>query len=78
VGRKRGRGVRWSKVAPKLGFQAHPEFSCRLLRSILPELRGRFIVRKARHVFVVIDGQILDRFEVNPNCRVQMVYSCAA
>jgi hypothetical protein len=76
VGRLPGRGCPWGgAISEILGFEPHPEFSCRWLRSVLPEMQGRFIVIIAHHAFVVVDGVAWDRFAINPKCRVQMAYA---
>jgi hypothetical protein len=75
VGRKQGQGIHFKSVAERLGFEAMPELSCRALKTILPELQsGRYVVRVTRHVFAVVDGQVLDKRENRPGSRVKMVY----
>ena len=74
-GRKPRCGCKWSKIAPKLGFETRPDLSCRTLASIMPEMiKGRFIVRHGRHVFAVIDGKVKDWRQPKPGLRVKMVY----
>jgi hypothetical protein len=52
-----------------------PEYSCRTVRKVLPELmQGRFIVRVRGHVFAVVGGTALDVSPTKPGRRVCMVY----
>jgi hypothetical protein len=76
LGRKPKRRVDWAKVAPALGFESLPEFSCMRLSRVMAALpeTGRFIVRVPRHVFAVVDGVIHDTQENSASKIVRMVY----
>ncbi len=51
------------------------DLSCHTLAGILPAMqKGHFIVKKAGHVFAVINGVIFDTFQQKPKSRVKMVY----
>ncbi len=78
LGRKKNKGFPFR--LPNLGslakkFEIRPDLSCRMLGKALPEMQsGRFIVRIRRHVFAVINGEILDRVPLKTTERIKMVY----
>jgi hypothetical protein len=79
LGRKDNQGFSTGAHLDALGLEQRPEFSCRTLGKILPELsHGRFIVAIRHHVFAVIDGIIYEkaslRDRLKSGTRVQMVY----
>ena len=75
LGRKKNCGVVFERVAEALGLELCPEFSCRTLKSILPEMtQGRFIVRKSGHTFAVVDGVVIDIVAPKELVRVKMAY----
>lgn len=76
LGRKNGCGFTFREPEVQcLGLELCPEFCCRKLVKILPELsEGRFIVRVRRHVFAVVNGVVLDNFEPQGGKNVLAVY----
>lgn len=73
LGRKHGRGFKFSKAAHKWGMVQRPELSCRTWRKVAPALtNGKFIVRVSHHVFAVRNGIASE--SVPPGRRIKMVY----
>ncbi len=75
AGRKNRCRVAFRKVAAALGFEPSPEYSCRTIESVLPEMvQGRYFVYVSGHFFAVVNGVIYDAKPPKPGTRIKMVY----
>ncbi len=74
IGRKPRRGISYRTTTEKLGLEHCPEYSGTLKTVIAALAPGRYVLRKARHVFAVVDGVVVDSFLPNPRCRIKAVY----
>jgi hypothetical protein len=76
LGRKPRRGFKFSKFAKAYHLEELGDLRRRRVKTVLSKLTsGRFAVRIAKHVFTVVDGQVVsDRFENKPLSLVKDVW----
>jgi hypothetical protein len=75
VGRKTRCRFKFWKATKALGLITREDLSCMSLAKALPHMQqGRFIVRKAGHVFAVVNGVVIDHAAPKELSHIIMVY----